>query len=920
MGAPVPVLEEYVISIISFFRPWLLLFLFAVPIIPVLRRFFSGGEAMDRRQRAVVILRMIIIFLLALAAAGPGITAPSDKVETMFVLDVSDSMGSRGAEDGLAMINAFLGGMKGDDSAGLVTVSSDAVTEIPSRPGGAPFEAGARHDGGRSRLSEGLYAAAGSLFAASLSGEGESRIVLVSDGRSTDGSLEEAARFARRSGITIDTLPAGPPPGKDVLVRELTVPARIPEGEVHDLSVLIHAEQSTAARLVILKNGEYIGEDRLQLIPGEQRRIYNMPAADAGTVVYEVILDSAVDAGWDNNRGLAVLTVEGPPRVLWVGQGKSTIPEALALQGMGTDRVLPGNLPDSFSALSAWDAVILDNVSSRDLSLKTLDLLESWVRTRGGGLMMIGGDASFGLGAYQGTPVERTLPVDMDSPSSLYIPSLSMVMVIDKSGSMSGKVGGGKTKQDIVKDAVLGAVEVLNPLYTFGVAAFDADVEWTIPLTEAGNESEIRSGLAGLQSGGGTILYPAIREAYERLVQSPSAVRHLVILSDGLAEPADYGTLAEAIARDGITVSTVAVGKDADSELMESLAEEGDGRYWYAEDATEVPRIFASESMIVSRGLVVEETVFPVPVTPAEALDGIDLSLMPPLHGYVMTYPNPLAVEALRSPRGHPLLVYGNHGLGRSVAFTSDLRGSWGRDWVSWDQFPRFIAQSVRWMRRNPGAADTTLTMHEEGGEIRIVLEARTEDGGYRSDLRPVGTLSGPDQRETAVILTQTAPGRYEGGFQPGENGIYRTSVRDEAAGLGIWSYWTQAYSPELWAPGIDTAALAEAARVGGGRLLTGLENPKDWWTVRDPQQKTLADLTLVLALIALILFLVDIALREVPGMRREEPDMEELILRGIDDERHKPKYIRPTPAEAARILAERRVEREKNQKNTDEK
>jgi Ca-activated chloride channel family protein len=429
----------------------------------------------------------------------------------------------------------------------------------------------------------------------------------------------------------------------------------------------------------------------------------------------------------------------------------------------------------------------------------------------------------------------------------------------------------------------------------------------------------IRSGLAGLQSGGGTILYPAIREAYERLVQSPAAVRHLVILSDGLAEPADYIPLIEAIASDGITVSTVAVGNDAASELMESLAEKGGGRYWYAEDAAEVPRIFASESMIVSRGLVVEGTIFPVMATPAEALEGIDLSLMPPLHGYVMTYPKPTAVEALRSPRGHPLLVYGNHGLGRSVAFTSDLTGGWGRDWLDWDQFPRFIAQSVRWMRRNSGSSDLTLSLYEDSGEVHMVLEARSETGGYLSDLKPIGTVTGPDQREVEVSMSQTAPGRYEGIFRTGPDGIYRAAAGDSAVGLGTRAYWSRAYSPELRAPGIDTAALAAAARVGGGRLLTGLEDPNKWWTVRDAQQKTLADLTIFLTLTALVLFLIDIGLREVPGVRREgratrageEPDMEKLILRGIDDERHKPKHRRPSPAEAARILAERRARRD---------
>lgn len=899
---------------ISFLRPWLLLLLFAIPLMLVFNRITTPGILKDRRRRAAFIVRLFVVFLLALAASGPRIKSSSDRVDTMFVLDVSDSLGSGSEEAGLSTINTLLKGMRGDDTAGLVTVAAAAVVEQPLRPGSSALEVDSLHDRSHSSLADGIYTAA-----ASLPPGGERRIVLVSDGRSTEGQLDEAVRFAGRSGILVDTLPLGPPPGTEAVVQELRLPSSVSEGQVHDLSVLLSSGQGGAGRLVILRNGEYVGEDRLQLKPGQERKVYTMPGTEAGTAVYEVILETAMDTSFENNRGIAVLNVDGAPRVLWVGQGNSAIPEALNLQGMETDRVLPGDFPDSFAALSVWDAVILDNVSSRELSLKTLDLLESWVRTRGGGLMMIGGDASFGLGAYQGTPVERALPVDMDAPASLYIPSLSMVMVIDKSGSMGGDAGEGKTKLDVVKDAVLGAVEVLNPLYTIGLAAFDADVEWTIPLTEAGNEAQIRAGLAGLQSGGGTVMYPAIREAYERLVQSPAAIRHLVILSDGLAEPADYDRLIEAISKDGITVSTVAVGNDADSELMERLADGGGGRYWFAENASEVPRIFASESMIVSRGLVVEETVFPVSVTPAEALEGIDLASMPPLHGYVMTYPNPLAVEALASPRGHPLLAYGTHGLGRTVAFTSDLRASWGRDWLSWDQLPRLLSQTIRWMRRNPGSAETALSLYEENGTVKIVLEARTLTGGYRSDLKPEGTVTGPDQRESAAALLQTAPGRYEGQFRPGSDGIYHVAVLDESAGLGTWAHWSRAYSPELRAPGIDTAVLAEAARAGGGRLLTGREDPDQWWNVRDPRQKTLADLTIPLLLLALILFVVDIGLREVPDLRREGrsprsgelPDMEELILRGIDDERHKPKFRRPTPAEAARILAERRAARD---------
>jgi len=904
----VPPGAELEAAVIDVLRPGFLVLLLSVPATLILHRRLAAGV-----HRPAAILRAVGLAALVLAASGPRISAPSDRVDAVFVVDASDSMGRRGQDAAISSINAFLSGMTQDDTAGLVTVAEAAAVEESPRPGGAPFAAASRHDGSESNLAEGLYAAAGLL-----GGDGERRIVVVSDGRDTGGGLDDALRFVRRTGVTVDVLPAGEASGGETRLRELRAPSRILEEEVHELSAVIQADQASAVRLVILRDGESIGEDRRRLPPGVSVLTWEMPGVGPGTVVYEVLMDAAVDRTVEDNRGLAAVEVRGAPRILWAGRGASAVPAALELQGLTVDRVRPGDIPDSMAGLSPWDALILDNVSSRDLSLRTLALLESWVRTRGGGLMMVGGDSSFGLGGYQDTPVERALPVSMDAPSSLYIPSLSMVMVIDKSGSMGGDAGG-SSKLDLVKDAVLAAVEVLNPLYTVGLVAFDADVEWTIPITEAGNRRDIQERLSGLTSGGGTVLYPAIRQAYERLVQSPAAVRHLVVLSDGLAEPADFAALADAIARDGITVSTVAVGSDADSELMESLAERGDGRYWYAEDVSQVPQIFASESMIVSQGLVVEETIFPVPADPAEALDGLDLNLLPPVHGYVMTYPDAGAVEALRSPRGHPILVYGRHGLGRSVAFTSDLRGAWGRDWVSWEQFPRFIAQSVRWMRRRPGDSEASLELRPDDDGVGVVLESRDPGGASRTDLRPQATVIDPDQVEGPLPMIQTQPGRYEGRFRPDRDGVYQLIVQDTEADLLRQATWTRAYSPELASAGRDMERLAAIARLGDGRLMTGEEAPRDWWAVRRERRRTVVDLTPFLALAALLLLLMDIAVRESEHWRplgdRDEPegagDPEALILRGLDADRHTPKARRMSPSEAARLLAERRARRE---------
>ena len=269
------------------------------------------------------------------------------------------------------------------------------------------------HDGSRTGLADGLYAAAGALD----DDGSERRIVLVSDGRDSEGGLAEAVAFAVNSGLVVDVIPAGAEPENEVLVESLTVSPTIAAGEVHSLTAVIRAARPTAARILIARDGEFIGEDRQGLKAGTQRRSWEMPATGTGTHVYEIIVDPAVDGSRENNRGLAIASVSGPPRVRWVGEGLSAVPDALEVQGHRVERRLPGDLPDSIAGYSGLEAVILDNVSARDLSLRSMDILESWVRTRGGGLMMVGGDASYGPGGWQSTSIEKALPVDMDAPS-----------------------------------------------------------------------------------------------------------------------------------------------------------------------------------------------------------------------------------------------------------------------------------------------------------------------------------------------------------------------------------------------------------------------------------------------------------------------------------------------------------------------
>jgi len=199
------------------------------------------------------------------------------------------------------------------------------------------------------------------------------------------------------------------------------------------------------------------------------------------------------------------------------------------------DEVRASALPASMHELADYDLVILDNVSGFDLSLAKMELLEAYVRDTGGGVVKIGGDRSYAAGGYYGTPVERLLPVTMNVKTEVKIPSVSVVFVLDRSGSMGTKAQG-EDKLTIAKRAALSSIELLKPLDRVGVLAFDSGRDWVVPMTEAGVRRPIAERLRDLKVGGGADLYPALEEAHRVMRREQAKVKHLIVLSDGLTE------------------------------------------------------------------------------------------------------------------------------------------------------------------------------------------------------------------------------------------------------------------------------------------------------------------------------------------------------------------------------------------------
>ena len=282
--------------------------------------------------------------------------------------------------------------------------------------------------------------------------------------------------------------------------------------------------------------------------------------------------------------------------------------KVLQVQGYAVVQSAPEKTHDahrSFRPSISWCSITCPAFQLTDAKMENI---EKYVRDLGGGLLVIGGSQSYGAGGYYRTPLERILPVDMRPPARLDLPHVALLFVLDKSGSM-GAGPEGSTKLDLAKAAAIAAADIMNPTDQVGIIGFDAAWDWALPFRPVGKGEWISEKLAALQSDGGTDLYKAMVEAHRAIAAKQAAIKHVIVLSDGLTDKADFQGLGQRMARDGITVSTVSVGSDADVQLMADIAKEGKGRGYVALDPQTIPQIFTAETLLISRDLLGRQTV-----------------------------------------------------------------------------------------------------------------------------------------------------------------------------------------------------------------------------------------------------------------------------------------------------------------------
>lgn len=807
---------------LTFSNPQILILLVGLPLFVLLARRML---AVVPGARLALAVRLLTASLAIFALSQPILSTPSRSLAVVFAVDSSDSLDADEKARSMAWVGEAIRSAGRDDQAGVVLFGRQAavVRPLSADPEWTPNADAPQVSGELTDVSAGLRLAS-SLFVPT----GGKRIVLVTDGQENAGrAREEVARLATQ-GIQVDALPVGKIPDPEVLVESVDAQPYLREGETVDVAVTVQSSRESDGTLRLWVNGDAVLNQAIHLRAGANRFVANLGSLPRGFHAFRARIDDAPDSYAQNNEGYAYSVVKDPARVLMVAAEPTQAAPLQALLvkgGIQVDVRPPQAVPSSFAPLKQYDGMVLVDVPVTSLALDQLQTIQGFVESLGRGLFVVGGDNSYGAGGYAGTLLADLLPVEVKAPSRVETGQAAVILVVDKSGSMDQRTEDGATKIAAARDAASLAVGALSPTDYLGVLAFDTENVWVTPPRQVGDDQareQVRAAIRSIEASGGTEVFPALQAAYEAIRQVPAQYRYVVLMSDGVSfTPGDYDGLTARMRAERVVLSTIAVGQDADKDLLSRLARLGDGHYYYTNRASDIPTLTVREAQLAAGAPKVEGEVSAQVKAPSPILRALPADL-PPLRGQATATSREDAMTALASQRGDVILAHWQRGLGRVVAWTSDAGARWAGDWVARPDLAKFWSQAVRWSLPAPLTSGLHIRSQSDGNVVRLQVEA-VDDGGALLNLLDLRARIGNAEQE--IPLTQIAPGRYEARLTLPEAGIYAVHVaereggqptdRAEVGGLVV------PYPAEYRHFGPDTTFLAALATMGGGRELT---------------------------------------------------------------------------------------------------
>ena len=833
-------------------------------IIPAYTLVIAVALFLERRKTlgtvAATLARLLVVSLLVAALAGPAREERLNSGSILVAVDISGSMTTEQGQETLSKAMSLAQGV------------SERITMLPFARKAAPAAIPTEQSFTRLRSSwekldtggSNLEGAVSSLMAVS-----NGPVLFVSDGHETEGKLLETLEGAHVGPI----YPIVPPPSpieNQVTISQLNAPLVARAQKSVDIRTTItNGTTGPLTGTVTLKHGDKVVYSKQhQLAPNS-----DLPLVAPSEPSLEGLNEITATFSWADTRSGSPMSVT---RTIWLSGEKRDkvlllsgtreddrfLSQILVSQAYQLRTEIAGSPQSPADSPDDYKVVVLNNVAKGAVPRALLDALPSYVRG-GGGLVMIGGNQSFGLGGYIDSPIEDVLPVKLVPPQTEKKRlNVAVQLVIDKSRSMATD-----NRLDFAKSAAAEMVKNLKDEDFIGVIGFDEIPFIALPLSLV---REVRSTaldrINRLYATRRTNLFPAMDEGRRALMRVNAGRKHMLVLTDGkIPDPGDYYfELVRQMRILGVTVSTVLVGDEADDGLLAGMAEKGGGSFYQTADPRNLLKIFLND-VKVSTGekTLKESSEFLVRRGPA-GVTSTSLDSFPSLRGYVQTLPRSDSATELviidTHNKSYPLLASRRVDKGRSVAFTSDANGRWSANWLRWSGGPEFFSDIVESVTPKLGKRGTVLDFElrswVEGSELVTDLTLFEDPSGERVG----GEVIFPDGTKRSLDFTPLERGHYQTRLPRPLAGKYRgvISVGDSKSPEIAWSLPYELFGERVL-PRPNSSLLEQLALATGGKVNPTAEDLAS----SKKEEVTRTPVVRWFLILALLLFFAEIAARE---------------------------------------------------------
>lgn len=835
-------------NLLTWHAPW---YLSAILPICVALWWWSRQPGLPALRRQVVLgARMVSVALLVMALAAPSWQSPPATVAVVVVRDQSASIDETAQHRQATLINQLQNSQPATALLGIVDVATTAaVAAVPSH--NLVDTSPARIDD-----RDGTALATAITQAAALLPAGyEGRLLILSDGQETRGRLRDTITALVARGIRVDVIPLTT---TQPLAQAALTQVRLPQ-QTRGNGTLIADIETTGtiaqrATLVVSDNGVPFFDTPLQLLGTPQRVALTIPPVSLGVHRLEFQLIASQDDALPDNRQRVIVQHDGAPQILVLADPIAPIQpfvDVVRASGSMVTIRLPSDIDSQLATLAGYDVIVLADTPARLVPPVIMQNIVSAVKTLGRGFLWIGGAQSLGAGGFRHTPLADIAPVRFDPIDPAKRKRLAVLLVIDKSGSMADPVGGGLSRLDLAKEAAYQAIQGLNDGDTVGVAFFSDSAQWSLAPQLLPSADSVAHALGVVQSDGGTSIRAGLQLAQSSVAVLNGDVRHVILLSDG-QDPQSSLDIAQTLADQGVSLSTIALGNDADTQGLAQLARIGQGVSYQVTNPQDLARVFLDETTRVASRDFVEADVIPQLVSrDAWPVGNPPLTV---LHGYNRTALRTTSRLLMQIDAENPLWAIQSVGMGQSAVWASDLSQRWGRELLQSQSFAALVPALLA-----PLIPSTTQSLalawywHDDLLDVDVTTDAPLTTP-------PRAELVAADGSTIPINLTQRNAHQWRAIVADPPKGEYVLTVR--SGGTLVTRGVVITPRSEFLNDGQGVATLSEIAQQTNGQINPPLTH--SYWQVRGGTPSASFSLVPYLVLVAMILFVGEIALRRL--------------------------------------------------------